>query len=161
MPELDDKERKEFSDSFAALVDKRYWDEALSLFSSIHTNGELPLVICHENRIRLMELSLNRDVEIPTEYFFMATNGQALKGVLLMLKAEVQRNSTITAERAISTLDMLAKACSEVHEEHAQASAAAAVVKRALALGFPVEIFHRTGRFHEIKRHAAELSFGL
>lgn len=146
---------------FDELVDSKMWDEAKALFISIHKDGEKPLVLCHNTRVRLLELSLNRDVNIPSEYLSLSTKGHSIRVALMVIKSEMERNPTITDERALATLDLMAKACSEFHAEKARSSAAFAVIKLALEVGFPVDTFRRAGRLHEIKRHMVEVGFGI
>lgn len=146
---------------FEELVDSKMWDEAKELFISIHKGGEMPLVLCHNTRVRLLELSLNRDVNIPSEYLALSTKGHSIRVALKVIKSEMDRDPTISDERALATLDLMAKACSEFHAEKARSSAAFGVIKLALEVGFPVDAFRRAGRFHEIKRHAVEVGFGI
>ncbi|WOF81531.1 hypothetical protein P5704_026910 (plasmid) [Pseudomonas sp. FeN3W] len=146
---------------FEELVDSKMWDEAKELFISIHKGGENPLVLCHNTRVRLLELSLNRDVNIPSEYLALSTKGHSIRVALKVIKSEMDRDPTISDERALATLDLMAKACSEFHAEKARSSASFAVIKLALEVGFPVDTFRRAGRFHEIKRHMVEVGFGI
>lgn len=146
---------------FEELVDRKMWDEAKDLFISLHNDGGMPLVLCHNTRVRLLELSLNRDVDIPSEYLSLSTKGNSIRVALRVIKSEMDRDPTITDERALATLDLMAKACSEFHAEKARSSAAFAVIKLALEVGFPVDTFRRAGRFHEIKRHMVEVGFGI
>lgn len=146
---------------FEELVDRKMWDEAKDLFISLHKDEEMPLVLCHNTRVRLLELSLNRDVDIPSEYLSLSTKGNSIRVALRVIKSEMDRDPTITDERALATLDLMAKACSEFHAEKARSSAAFAVIKLALEVGFPVDTFRRAGRFHEIKRHMVEVGFGI